>query len=453
MYQFNLLDTSAKNPSANATWPSGYKLMAKSRPLAGGCQGTVKVPLRDECCASSIELDKFDGFESASTIALGDREASTVAPISANGGTFCFLESSSNSSLLTYSKIWYQANGKCIKPDSVICNSDGTLQVYANPNCSGDLETFSIKTSKSDFSSKKLGSFSGTLKTLNEGKIKYSWTIIQPLSKVLPDMRFASDVIMIILYFISWVSLAGVMAYLIKKYSVKRNRYTFGLLLSQFFWFGWLSVRIIVSFSEFTILWDALMYALLLLASLTAIINITWTFFLFLNVRNLYRMFVVVGILVIHVALVGGQYFRFTTVSKTIDIWRKTGLPYWMIFMFAINCSLPVYVAFSLLRVSHDTFIGRARILLNADPLFCIAIVFQLLNAVFYFAFSQVRDASDLLGGDRAWLAGFGIIAASLALHCVLNYILISQMDHFIANKSLFTSSIGATSKAQKSTK
>ncbi|KAJ2992313.1 hypothetical protein HDV02_003155 [Globomyces sp. JEL0801] len=449
MYGFDLKNTSATKESKE-TWPIGYKFQAKQYPISRGCIGTVKVPLSQSCCASSIDLGQSYGIESASTIEIMNNEPSTAIPKTANGGRYCYLESTGNSTLFGFKSAWYQANSKCIQPDSVSCNNDGQLSVYPRQDCTGEPELLALSTTDSSIKSQRLGTVRGKMVVIDNAKATYSWTVTQPRDVLLPNLHYTSDIIMVILYGLSWISLSVVCLYLVKKFQKKRTQYMLGIFLSQYLWLTYITVRMFCSFSTFSKVWDATTYALLLLASLTSVLNVTWTFFLFLDVRKVYRFLIMTLILLIHVALAGGQYLRYTTVSKEIDTWRKTTLPYWMLFMFIVNCSLPIFVAYTLLKVSHKSFSKRISVLYKADPVFCWAVIFQVLNMIAYYVFVQIRDGSDLLGSDRAWLAGFGVLAALLAFHGVLNYILINQMDSFVNNRSLLSSSaMMSVSKSQ----
>ncbi|KAJ3313693.1 hypothetical protein HDV04_001703 [Boothiomyces sp. JEL0838] len=448
MYTFNL-DSTVNNSTRKKTdtWPTMLQLELYNNQWPQRCMSALKAPLSKGCCVTASIPKNTAPYKSGSTEAVRDPNNPTFdAPESAKGEKYCYLKGS-NSSVFGYNEAWYRADGGCY--DKVVCNSNGTLAFYSDKVCSSLIEKSQLTIESTLLNSTNVNNtFASIVEVYNSTK-QYSWTASIPTSSVFPDYHYTSDVLILICYAFSSIALFVVIVYMGYNLYTKRTRYVLGQFISQLLWAAWLATRIYSTFCLWTPNIDEAMFALQNLASLVAVINITWSFLNFLRTKFYQNVIVYSVIVVIHLALAGPNYYRWDRTPAHnpgwLNDWKKTYLPYWLLIMFIWNCSIPVYVMLNLLGFRAKSFSNQLRMLLDNHAAFCAALVLQLLNMALYITIDQLRNNTEYLGSDRAWVASFSYIAFTFALHAVLNLVLALQIDRFIEERTY------AYSKSKKS--
>ncbi|KAJ3313694.1 hypothetical protein HDV04_001704 [Boothiomyces sp. JEL0838] len=447
MYTFDLDVTVSNATRKNDTWPTMLQLELYNNYWPQRCMSALKVPVSKGCCVTaSIPKNTFP-YKSGSTEAVRDPNNPTFdAAISARGERYCYLKST-NSSVFGYKEVWYRADDQC--HERIICNTNGTLSFYKDRNCSLEMERYQLTITTATLNTSIIKPVQATFVEVYNVTKEYSWIASIPTSSVFPDYNYTSDVLILICYSFASISLFIVIIYMGYCVCLKRTRYIVGQFVSQLLWASWLATRMYSTFYIWTPYIDQAMYTLQNLASLVAVINITWSFLNFLRAKLVHKVIVYSTIIAIHLGLAGPNYYRWDRTPSHnplwLNEWKKTYLPYWILMMFIWNCSIPVYVMFNLLGLNAKKFAKQLLFLIDNHPAFCIALVFQLFNMALYITIDQLRNNSEVLGSDRVWVASFSYIAFTFALHAALNCVLSIQIDRFIQERTC------AYSKSKKS--
>jgi hypothetical protein len=450
MYTFNL-DTTVNNATRKKSeampWPVMLQVELTTNQWPQRCQSALKAPISKGCCVTASIPKNTQPYKSGSTEAVQDPNNPTfAAPRSAKGERYCHLKSA-NSSVFGYKEAWYRADGGCY--DKVVCNANGQLVFYEDKSCSSPVENFQLTINTIPLNSTALQSVEAAFVAVYNSTQDYSWIASIPTSSVYPDYRYTSDILIIICYTFASIALLVVIVYMGYNLYVKRTRYILGQFISQVLWGAWLVTRIYSTFFIWNPNLDEALYALQNLASLVAVINITWSFLNFLRTKLYQNVIIYSAILVVHLGLAGPNYYRWDRTPAHnpgwLNDWKKTYLPYWLLIMFIWNCSIPVYVMLNLLAFKASSFRKQLKMMVDDHAAFCIALLFQLMNMALYITLDQLRNNSEVLGSDRTWVASFSYIAFSFALHAVLNLVLALQIDRFIEERT------NAYSKSKKS--
>ncbi|KAJ3316836.1 hypothetical protein HDV06_002809, partial [Boothiomyces sp. JEL0866] len=204
-------------------------------------------------------------------------------------------------------------------------------------------------------------------------------------------------------------------------------------------WLAWLSVRLAATFSVFTSILSGTLNTLEGIASLAAVLTSVSFLLYFLHCNRSTSILVYLVVIVFHGVLAGGFYCRWgTALPDAIVSWGNL-FPYWLITMFIVDCIPPIYVSFAINKIRSKSVSEQIFLVITSDVLFFMTLVFQLLVIALYISFDQLRDHSESLGSDRTWVAFIGVLSCCLAIHGVLNIVLIERLRHIISQTSVFT--------------
>ncbi|KAJ3255243.1 hypothetical protein HK103_006378 [Boothiomyces macroporosus] len=434
IYVYNIQSIKSKFPNKNETWPIGYIMQAKERAVGGNCRGTVKVPLSADCCATF--LNPAHSVASASTMLVTPNNITAQMLSSVNTNNYCAVQS--NSTIYGYSQVYYLANDLC-SSESMTCSSNGSLKVFSGPNCTGKMEQFPLTSANQTLNSTILKNFTAVLINIQDGQGYISWTVFVPLSQLFPDFSYGIDIFNMVLYATSFICIISTIIYLGNEFYKKRTVYLMGLLSSQLLWLAWLSVRLMATFSVFTSAISGTLNTLEGIASLAAVLTSVSFLLYFLHCNRSTSIIVYFMVIVSHAVLAGGFYCRWgITLPEAIVSWGNL-FPYWLITMFIVDCIPPIYVSFAINRIRAKSLSEQLFLVITSDVLFFMTLVFQLLVIALYISFDQLRDHSESLGSDRTWVAFIGVLSCCLAIHGVLNIVLIERLRHIISKTSAFT--------------
>jgi hypothetical protein len=443
MYIFDLVSEDARNGTQKEVWPLMYQVQASRMPYGRHCMNALKVPVVDQCCVEHLYPERSRGFVSGSTVSLQPRPLDS-APISANGNLYCQLKGTSNGTVFGYQSILYRANDECVAGDGVIC-STSSLKIFSNPNCTGEVQTVLADASRIS-QSVRFGNFTLEQITVNGGQSRFIWTSLIPISDFTIDYSYAHDVVQVVLYAISILAFVIVLVYQFMIFLKRRTWYVIALLSSQLVWLLFVCVRLYCTVVRFSDIWDGVMFTLLNLASLSSVLISAAFLLKFMNANRWIQVASYAALLTAHIVLTGNNYLRynrplFSQFNNASGLDPKILHPIWISFTYAFDCVPPIYVLFSLLRVNTRSVTNRLKMLWLGDSTFCITFILQILNGALYWGIDRIRNNSSWLGSDRAWLSMNGFICCSLAIHALLNYVLIERMAHLVKSGTLFHSS------------
>ncbi|KAJ3301881.1 hypothetical protein HDV03_000248 [Kappamyces sp. JEL0829] len=457
IYSWSLVNSYFSRPPSNETWPQGYKFPARlGKPLKENCHGTLKVPPSKGCCVSAVHPSEMNnGWTSSATDEFQSAESMwEVAPLDANGALYCHIVPSPEARVaknrtLGYSGIWLLANGVCVQEEGVACSPFGELMVYSHrSNCTGDPETFALSSTEAPFSSKENKLFenmTASTHVVQGAGRTYSWVMALPIRQIVMEpAKNVSDALELSLFIIGLLCLLWVLYNQIVLYREKRGKRLLLIIGSQLIWIAWVVVSMWSGFVHFDANWDGTMFTLLNLASLSSVV-LSLSFLLrYLNAGKKTRAMAFVCLGIVHLVLTGVNYFRFFKQVRFPSWWYglETQLtPYWLFFVFFFDSFPPIFVILTYLRLRTPRLSRRFRLLFKGDPLFILGYLLQILVLIFYMLIDFVRQHTDWLGSDRAWVSMVGFITCCLCVHAVLTYVLVERMSSFVRLHSSYTMS------------
>jgi hypothetical protein len=156
------------------------------------------------------------------------------------------------------------------------------------------------------------------------------------------------------------------------------------------------------------------------------------------------------------------QYTRFNVINLShlftrdlVAVVIRVNLA-WLCIMYVLDCLPPLYIVAKMLTSFNASFKDKCMAVWNADKWFVILYILQILDLILFITQDQLRSNSELLGNDRVWLSFISVEAFSLAIHGLLNTLIVERMVNIIKERRLFsttaTSQKGdATSMSMKS--
>ena len=182
-------------------WPIGYAMLS-GMPYPNIACGMTYVDLNEnqQCCYSSLDLSSEYGTASytvKSFLNVLQTDNSTApaawtrfAPSSANGYSYCSLQSVADSSDASFQSLLLLSDGKCntqfLGPDqsfSVICSKSGYLRLYSDVDCVNPISDEQWKLSVKDpitISTNNTGEVVAQLVTFTNGSIQSGWVTYIP---------------------------------------------------------------------------------------------------------------------------------------------------------------------------------------------------------------------------------------------------------------------------------
>jgi hypothetical protein len=183
----------------------------------------------------------------------------------------------------------------------------------------------------------------------------------------------------------------------------------------------------------------------LMLGSLTAILN-TFHFLLsMLKADRKWYYIIYISVTIIHLAMNWNNYTRFNLIDlraiftrDLVAVVTKVNLA-WLIFMFVFDTLPPLYIVGNLLISFKCSNSEKLKALWDADKWFVIVFALQFLDLILFITQDQLRSNSELLGHDRVWLSFISVEVFSLAVHGVLNGLLVERMVAIVKGRQLFS--------------
>lgn len=182
-------------------WPIGYAMLSGTPYPFIACGMTyVNLNENQQCCSSSLDLSSEYGtasFAVKSFLHVLQTDNSTApeswthfAPSSANGYSYCSLQSVADPSDASFQSLLLLSDGKCntqfLGGDhsfSAICSKSGYLRLYSDVDCVNPISDEQWKLSVKDpitISTNKTGEVEARLVTFTNGSIQSGWVTYIP---------------------------------------------------------------------------------------------------------------------------------------------------------------------------------------------------------------------------------------------------------------------------------
>lgn len=228
-------------------------------------------------------------------------------------------KSSTSNDTIPYEGMWIRADGSCQlyqNKRDVSCSSTGNLQFFQNDGCTGQSSSYSLSLNPLASFNSTRGEFTASL-VKETGELEpYEWIMNLPTSEIFPRLSEPFDVIQLSLYAASMISFLWIFYFQVMLVLKRRTLYLLTLCLSSLLWISWLTVRIWLTFSYFSVIWDGSVRSLRNLASLSSVwLALSFTM-KFLNIKRIKRYICFTMLLVIHFGLTGYDYLRFFRESE-----------------------------------------------------------------------------------------------------------------------------------------
>ncbi|KAJ3320060.1 hypothetical protein HDV06_005710 [Boothiomyces sp. JEL0866] len=188
--------------------------------LVGYCGlDVVASPAGDGCCVSSLDLVATDGIVSWLATSIGDDWTfETSAHRSANGQTYCTIQSTDVMFTVGNDSVWYQTDeayirntGDCIY--GMKC-TNSILNVYQELECKTLVESLSVAPTQAiNYTSLTFGNISLSTTTFTNAKNYINWVSYAPGIEVVAGTKTAGDIICLTFYAVALLISLGVFLY------------------------------------------------------------------------------------------------------------------------------------------------------------------------------------------------------------------------------------------------
>jgi hypothetical protein len=363
-------------------------------------------------------------------------KVNSIAPVGANGNSYCALATTNSTSLMNYTQLYISANNECID-GQFQCSSTGLLQVFSEPACGGTPEKIQLVSATKSYLTSSLGNFNGSLLLFQGGAAWFSWTAYTPSTLLVPSFQDPVEIVSLIA-FIAGIIAGAVMLVRTSLRLFPMKGWIVATFICQVLWVVWICVRLSYWLKVFDTLfelavWVEVIFAMLAVTTLLTTL-ITTKFITTVLISHWPRlaqwgMFLIP--IVLHIGLGGSYYLIFAAVySNNLPIEFVTAIrtwtTYWIYWIWAMliwNVAPPILVSLRLVSRGDDSEPITARIskLHRIDTTLAISLTAQVIVFIGYFVMGYYKTQSDALGSDRAYNALQGFEACIFLLHASLS--------------------------------
>ncbi|KAJ3318488.1 hypothetical protein HDV06_000467, partial [Boothiomyces sp. JEL0866] len=418
MYHHSITNEGATT-AVNETWPVGYSFQARNfKYYSLRCFGTLKAVLSQQCCAYPLiqngypqYLTQAGSYKSVVTVYAPNDSPLSAVPALTSDTQYCALTATTPGSLKGYADAYYLADSTCTPAENIICNANGTLNLYPSPGCSGvpavyDLTGGSISITTpllQTVTAQFLGIPSGT------GQAKISYTIMISTNPFIPDFTFWSDYMTMFMPLVSVLCLAYSIYYHGLKLWNQRKPYLLINFLTQIIFLFFVIVAFLANMGYYSKMIDGLHYTSLMIAT---ILSIILSFRIIYSVQPVHwaveygTYFLVVAV---NVCLSWNNYTRFMIVVPGVNFNQQlvaaitaTNLT-WNLLYYFIDCVPPLFIIYRLVRSSpeYQKVTDIFKIVWAIDRWFALNFVCQLVMVGFYILEDRIKNSTEWLRDDR----------------------------------------------------
>jgi hypothetical protein len=164
-----------------------------------------------------------------------------------------------------------------------------------------------------------------------------------------------------------------------------------------------------------------------------------------LKAERKWYFLVYISVTIVHFSMNWNAYTRFNVIDlrpiftrDLVAILKTINMTY-LIFMFVFDTLPPLYIVGTMLVTFKCPKSEKLKALWEADKWFVVILGMQFLTLVLFILQEQLRSNSEILGHDRVWMAFGSVEVFSLAVHGVLNALLVERMVAIVKGRSLFS--------------
>ncbi|KAI8905909.1 hypothetical protein EDD86DRAFT_248852 [Gorgonomyces haynaldii] len=472
-YVFYTADYTQSEKPNDEAWPSFYTYQMPEFDISycGNCQ----IPVKGECCVNSISPD-FSAPYMSGAPQIVTQSSDILMPSSANGATFCWLQSLDiGNALFGFREAYLLADssGVCID-NHFQCFQNGTLNVFPRLNCSGTPDRLMLSGIR-NVNTPILGNSRVQLLVLQTGTARYIWTAWIPSSMLVPDFKIWQERFSLSCYLMSGLLCVCMILYHIRMIVVDkryRNMWTYWIIILFAIWSAYLFVfywTTIFQDNNSMAIYGEFTHAFFHLATYLTTTFTTSTFVTVLASLQGFGIYMIhAAVFIVHLLLGFPKYFYwFFNVAPT-DIGRqyigfvqllrrwRAAYDYWMVFVFVYNIVPPLLLSYMLVhsRAKRSSVTDKVKTLVHKDMWLVPCIFMQVILLGCQTTIQNLFTSSKLLGGDREYIATWGYTALVMVLHSFFAFrialgIKIVSESHLTASNFTVSSAIHQEIKMQ----
>ncbi|KAJ3274695.1 hypothetical protein HDV01_002217 [Terramyces sp. JEL0728] len=456
MYHHSIANEGA-TAAVNETWPVGYSFQARNYKYYNlRCFGTLKAVLSEQCCAYPLVqhgypqyLTQAGNYKSVATVYAPNANPLSAVPQLNSDTQYCALTAATSTSLKGYADVYYLADSQCTPAENIICNSNGTMNIYPSAGCTGTPTVY-------DLTAGPISITTAALQTVNAqylgipvgtGQAKISYTIMISTNPFIPDFTFWADYMTIFMPLVSVLLLSYSVYYHGVKLWRQRKPYLLINFITQIIFLFFVVVAFMANVGFYSKLVDGLHYTSLLVAT---ILSIILSFRIIYTVQPVHwaveygSYFLVVAV---NVCLTWNNYVRFMQVvpnvnfnQQLVSVISVTNLIWYLLYYF-IDCIPPLFIIYKLITSSPDyeKFTDVFKIVWAVDKWFAVNFMCQFTMVAFFILEDRIKNSTEWLKDDRVWLGFLSADSLAFAVHGALTAALFERMSVIIKNNMIFS--------------
>ncbi|KAI8894500.1 hypothetical protein BC833DRAFT_604640 [Globomyces pollinis-pini] len=451
MYIFNVTDLNSPKPNINESWPVFYSFTLTECSVF--ICSSLEVPLKDNCCISSLDLSLSEQYQSGTAAELKE-----VNPLQmyANDGTYCVITKTTlhhNSSNFRYNEMFILNDNHCV--EHFKCLQNKTLMIYDQNQCQGSFELFSLKATPILINSRGLsGSVQVSYQTGTNDTNKISWIASIPSTNSIPNTNSIWDIIQHLCFSVILISDLALIVYVyFYLYRVTQTNYMKLLMLLSIIWLVSDTLNCVYAYSVISSIQQQyqIIQTLWTFHNLATLLNVFQTTFFIFNIVipnefNLLKAIIIISIVILQLVLAGSKYIGYcwqpyvtfcTTYFPNYLDWIGY-VQYWILFVFIwdiVPITIIFYKFFNSLNFRTTSVWQSIYVAWLYDIVLPLIVLLQVFIAVTYFAVSFIQHYTDWLGSDKAWDSLLAVQTLLITSHMILNVVAIQRLRYLISMK------------------
>ncbi|KAJ3310487.1 hypothetical protein HDV04_004986 [Boothiomyces sp. JEL0838] len=395
----------------------------------------------------------------------------SAVPALSSDVQYCSLTATTSTSLKGYADIYYLADSNCTPAENIICNANGTLNIYPSPGCTGTPSVYDLTSGPVPITTSNLQAVTANFLGIpsGTGKAKVSYSVMIATNPFIPDFTFWSDYMTMFMPLVSVLCLAYSIYFHGVKLWKQRKSYLLINFLTQIIFLFFVIVAFLANMGYYSKLVDGLHYTSLMVGT---ILSMILSFKIIYSVNQAHwaieygTYFLVVAV---NICLSWNQYTRFMVVVPGVNFNQQlvaaitaTNLAWYLLYYF-IDCIPPLVIIYKLVVTSpeYQKVTDIFKIVWAIDPWFVLNFICQIVMVGFFILEDRIKNSTEWLRDDRVWLGFLSADSLAFAVHAALTAALFERMTDIIKKNKIFTygtqgkstvrSKLGTTSIGAKS--
>ena len=400
----------------------------------------------EHCCHSNI-VPGFLGVTTKGFAGTYDVRNAAKIPSAANNNIYCRLQVSAPVSNNPFSEVFFLADGQCVQ--GFVCTKN-KISIYPTSNCSSGVSLEDYQLFENDtvqFESVRLGTVKAEMKMIRNGSLDYQWVTYFPQTQYYPLNYDAFEIFGTVCQGIALTLSLAALFHFVRLVLYNRSSRRKVYAVFAFYHLVWLAYLIMDIIFEYFTTDDIPTFNRMVAADLglhnaatliTVLANAYVTMTIAFTIPTLYKVLVYIGLLLIHFALVGPEYFPYLRVDEgplavALANWTDATAVYWNVFMFIFDAICALVCAVYIIRACTSKYrndpIWVSVVRAFRQPKIIQAFVAQLfIMALFYNNYMIVYYTTWLKSDRSDSSLQYGVDNLLYVLHSIISS---RSFDHF----------------------